>query len=336
MDNPEHPFASYVRTLGKGKSGSRSLTEEEATHAMSLILNGDVEDVQLGAFLMLLRVKEESPEEISGFVKASRAYIKTKQNKTIHADLDWSSYAGKRTQPHWFILAALLLATNGYKVFMHGAKGHTEGRLYTQQVFETFNWPVATHWNDVASQLEQHNMSFMPIEYLCPPLHKLIQLRPLFGLRSPVHTLCRLLNPLAAPTTLQSVFHPSYASTHHQAAILLGENNTAVFKGDAGEVEYRPQANIDIKIIHKGIGSIVNIPRVCSTKEQPGCDPQLIAALWMGETGLGKTVDNFSEQAVLGTTAIALFAMGETKSYLEALKRSQQLWQTRNKQIMKT
>ena len=46
----EHPFAQYVRILGKGKTGSRSLTEDEAREAMGMILSGEVQDVQLGAF----------------------------------------------------------------------------------------------------------------------------------------------------------------------------------------------------------------------------------------------------------------------------------------------
>src|SRR5690606_9557981 len=71
-ERDEHPFAPYVRILGKGKRGSRSLTETEAFEAMSMILDGQVLDLQLGAFLMLLRVKEESPEEIAGFVRACR------------------------------------------------------------------------------------------------------------------------------------------------------------------------------------------------------------------------------------------------------------------------
>jgi anthranilate phosphoribosyltransferase len=59
----EHAFAPYVRILGKGKSGSRSLSLDEARHAFSLILRSEVEPLQLGAFLMLLRVKEETAEE---------------------------------------------------------------------------------------------------------------------------------------------------------------------------------------------------------------------------------------------------------------------------------
>src|SRR5690606_2817771 len=88
----EHPFAPYVRLLGKGRTGSRSLNREGARDALAMILGGEVSDVRLGAFLMLLRVKEESPEELAGFVAAARVTIAA---PAIAVDLDWSSYAGK-------------------------------------------------------------------------------------------------------------------------------------------------------------------------------------------------------------------------------------------------
>ena len=72
MPSP-HPFARFIQILGRGKTLSRSLTMEEAQEAMAMILAGEVLPEQLGAFLMLLRVKEESPEEIAGFVLAARA-----------------------------------------------------------------------------------------------------------------------------------------------------------------------------------------------------------------------------------------------------------------------
>ncbi|MFP3500284.1 hypothetical protein SB759_39360, partial [Pseudomonas sp. SIMBA_059] len=42
----EHPFAEFVRILGKGKRGARGLTREEARAAMTLLLEGKVEDTQ--------------------------------------------------------------------------------------------------------------------------------------------------------------------------------------------------------------------------------------------------------------------------------------------------
>ena len=68
----EHPFAQFVRILGKGKRGARDLTREEAREAMGMVLDDKVEDTQLGAFLMLLRHKEESAEEMAGFTEALR------------------------------------------------------------------------------------------------------------------------------------------------------------------------------------------------------------------------------------------------------------------------
>ena len=71
----EHPFAEIVRILGKGKKGSRPLTREEAHRAMKMILAGEVLPIQLGAFLMLMRVKEETPDELAGFAQAARELI---------------------------------------------------------------------------------------------------------------------------------------------------------------------------------------------------------------------------------------------------------------------
>jgi len=68
----EHPFAQFVRILGKGKRGARDLTREEARAAMGMVLDEKVEETQLGAFLMLLRHKEESAEEMAGFTEALR------------------------------------------------------------------------------------------------------------------------------------------------------------------------------------------------------------------------------------------------------------------------
>ena len=92
-ESMEHPFASFVRILGKGQKGSRGLTQEEAYTAMGMMLDGKVEDTQLGAFLMLLRFKEETAEELAGFTQAVRERVTA---PAIAVDIDWPAYAGKR------------------------------------------------------------------------------------------------------------------------------------------------------------------------------------------------------------------------------------------------
>ena len=51
MSREEHPFAQYVRILGRGKSFQRSFTVEEADAAMTMVMDGQVRPEQLGAFL---------------------------------------------------------------------------------------------------------------------------------------------------------------------------------------------------------------------------------------------------------------------------------------------
>ena len=59
MFREPHPFARFVNILGRGKSFSRALTIEEARESMGMILDGQALPEQIGAYLMLLRFKEE-------------------------------------------------------------------------------------------------------------------------------------------------------------------------------------------------------------------------------------------------------------------------------------
>ena len=256
--NPhEHPFAQYVRILGKGKKGSRSLTESEAFDAMQMIMNKEVEDVQLGAFLMLLRVKEESPEELIGFTKAVRQYFPT---TSIQADLDWSSYAGKRRHLPWYLLAIFVLAQNNYRIFIHGASGHTIDRIYTEDILKDLGFAVATSWQEAESQLEKNNFTYFPLAHLNPELHRIIELRNTLGLRSPVHTLARLLNPTSAPAVIQGIFHPGYQPVHQAAGAALGYQRISVIKGEGGEIEANPDTDTLVQFSVDGAMDELSFP----------------------------------------------------------------------------
>lgn len=323
----EHPFAPYVRILGKGKTGSRSLSRDEAHTAMGMILRGEVNEAQLGAFLMLLRVKEESGDELTGFVEAARASIAAPND--IAADLDWSSYAGKRRQLPWFLLSALTLADQGLRVFMHGAGGHTAGRMYTEGALAALGLSIAENWSDARHQLDRDNFTFLPLRHLCPPLQYMIDLRNELGLRSPVHTLARLLNPLAAPCSIQSIFHPPYALKHQQAALALGQPHAAVFKGEGGEVERKPEATCTVYSVHSGELSEEAWPKLIDGRqEQPEqLDIEHLRAVWRGETE-----DDYGALAVTGTLAIALRLLGRAENNEHALSLANEYWRARNRE----
>ncbi|MEN8383430.1 glycosyl transferase family protein [Acinetobacter radioresistens] len=320
----EHPFAQYVRIIGKGKNGARSLTYEEAYQAFSMILKQEVLDVQLGAFLMLLRVKEESVDELAGFVQATRDQLNF---APLSIDLDWSSYAGKRKHYPWFLLAALTLAQSGYKVFMHGASGHTLNRLYTEQVLEYLGYSICQSEQDVQYELEQHNFAYLPLEAISPVLSDLILLRNVMGLRSPIHTLARLINPFNAKATLQAIFHPAYRSSHQQTASRLGYQNSAVIKGEGGEFERNPDARTLICGIKNSELYEYELPKL--TQERSLAEEELnlekFKAVWEG-----KQTHVYGETAVTETMGIALYTLGVCSTYNEAMLKAKELWATRH------
>lgn len=322
----EHPFAPFVRILGKGKTGSRSLSREEAHTAFGMILSGQVEDVQLGAFLMLLRVKEESPEELAGFVDACREHM-IAPPPDLGADLDWSSYAGKRHQHPWYVLSMLLLADSGLRVFVHGSAGHTAGRLYTEQTFTQLGLPIADNWQDVGTQLTASGLSYLPLQAFCPALQDLIQLRPLLGLRSPVNTLTRMFNPLRTSASLQSIFHPAYARLHQEADRLLGQERALVFKGESGEVEIKPHAVTRLQMLANDQGIEFEAPRLIAGRVQPVEQPDSapLRALWHGENQ-----DAYGLVATLATTASALLVLDRAADWTSAYAKAEVLWHQRN------
>jgi anthranilate phosphoribosyltransferase len=329
MDREEHPFAPYVRILGRGKNVSRSLTEEEAETAMDMILAGEARPEQLGAFLMLLRVKEETPAEVAGFVRAVRKSFLMPQNLP-QVDLDWSSYAGKRRQLPWFLLAALALAGEGVRIFMHGAEGHTPGRLYTRETLEALGLPVAADFTEAAVQIEASNFAYLPLAAVSPKMHEIINLRPILGLRSPVHTISRLLNPFGAPHVLQGIFHPGYNTIHQGAAQLLGYEHMAVFRGEGGEIERRPSKPLDVWSVNNGEMTTEAWPALLPEPQQPKDDEMEIGRLvevWRGDES-----DLYATAAITGTLALALHLLGRADDPADAQTKAEALWAGRNRE----
>ncbi|MEN8992679.1 glycosyl transferase family protein [Avibacterium paragallinarum] len=320
----EHPFAQFVRIVGKGKNGARSLTYDEAYQAFSMILKNEVLDVQLGAFLMLLRVKEESVDELTGFVQATRDQLKFKK---LDVDLDWSSYAGKRKHYPWFLLAALTLAKHGYNVVMHGASGHTINRLYTEQVLEYLGFPICQNDTDVEQQLIQRHFAYIPLDVISPILSDLISLRNVMGLRSPIHTLARLINPFNAKATMQAIFHPAYRGSHQRAAFQLGYQNSAVIKGEGGEFERNPDAKTLICGIKDGEMYEHELPKLTDNRSpvEEELDLAVFKAVWDGQQ-----VHEYGEIAVIETMGIALYTMGAVASFDEAMQTAKTMWANRH------
>lgn len=316
----EHPFAAFVRTLGKGKRGARGLTREEAHSAMCMLLEGTVEDAQLGAFLMLLRHKEETPEELAGFTEALRQHLAP---PPIAVDIDWPSYAGKKRHLPWYLLAAKCLANNGVRILLHGGGAHTAGRLYTEQLLDTLNIPLCRSWQAVATSLDQQGLAFFPLQDWAPQLQRMIDLRTVLGLRSPIHSLARVLNPLAARCALQSIFHPGYQAVHREASRLLGDH-AIVVKGDGGEIEINPDVLSDLYGTTAGEAWNEQWPALSAQRhvKPASLQPQHLLDVWQGTAQ-----DSYGELAVVSTIALALRGLGKGRE--QAFETARDYWHSR-------
>lgn len=329
-----HPFSRFVAILGRGKTKQRHLTLEESREAMAMILRGEALPEQIGAFLMLLRLKEEAPEEIAGFAQGTRATWQ-RPGGLPRADLDWSSYAGKRVQLPWFLLSVMALVQAGVRVSMHGTEGHTAGRVYTRPVLNALGVPIASSFEESGDHLSAHGFSYLPLEVMSPKLQELINLRPIFGLRSPVHSFTRMLNPFDAPTVMQGIFHRGFMDIHAGAARLLEIDHCAVFRGDGGEIERRPNKPTQVWTTHgAGEPEVETWPQVLDEGHAPPDNEMTITRLmdvWQGDE-----TDPYARAAILGTLAVTLKTMGHAPTMPQAETKAREIWDARTpKRLLK-
>lgn len=322
----EHTFANYIRILGKGRKGARALTQQEAYDAMQQIYCYDVEPEQLGAFLMLMRVKEETAEEVAGFVNAIRDSMPLPQDISSIA-IDWSSYAGKRRQLPWYLLAALTLANNGYPVFMHGMYRDDE-RIYTRQALAALGLVEADNFNQALSFIGHTGFAYMDINKISRLTAELIEKRNLLGLRPPLHTVARMLNPFSARLMMQGVFHPGYAETHQLAAKLLGQPSALAFKGEGGEIERVPERAVKLYGLTDGEIWQEEWPAILPA-DKYGVDKfpdwSHYTAVWTGDAE-----DNYGKQAIIGTIALALRTLGKAENHQQAHTKAEEFWHARH------
>ncbi|MGH6879912.1 MAG: glycosyl transferase family protein [Hypericibacter sp.] len=321
-----HPFAKFLRLVGRGPTLSRSLTIDEAEEAMTAILAGSAEPMQIGALFLLLRNRKETPEELAGFVRAAQRWWKLPDEAA--AEIDWPSYADRHKQLPYFILSALLLAEQGIKIAMHGLAG--VGEATTPRVLQALGIEAANSVEDAARRIQRSGFAYLPIERFCPPLLRLFAMRPILGLRTPANSFCRELNPLAATAQLQGVFHPTYIVTHQEAARFLKQPKAAIFKGGGGEAQINPEKPCRVGLVEGEALTEETWPPLLAGerhgwRDEP-LDPRAVLALWRGEAApAGPTA------AVIGTVAIALKLLGRAPTQEAALDQARAMWKGRAK-----
>ncbi len=314
----EHRFAAYVRTLGRGPGRSRALTREEARDALSMVLGGEADPHQVGAFLMLLRYRGEDAAEMAGLVDAARAQMGASLPAgAAGVDLDWPSYGAGRTRgAPWFLLAALALARAGHRILMHGTNEFSRGTTVPDGL-QALGLRPARDRTDAVAQLNQTGFAYLPLEAFSPELKALLDLRRLLGLRSPLNTAARLLNPFDARAGVDGVFHPAYISLHLATADLLGRRRLVVVKGGGGEAERTPAKAVTAHWFDRAQGQgEATLPPLREADGETG-----FAEVWHGADGPGAAT-------AVATVALGLIALGT--AHEQADGQAAEVWKGRH------
>lgn len=326
----EQRFKTYIQAIGKGHRSGRTLTQEEAFDAMSLLLAGKVTPEQRGAFLMLLRVREETSEEIAGFLQATRQHNNPELSQ-LSIDLDMPCYAGKRRHLPWLILAMLCIVQDGKKVLIHGTDEPDTKRLYVSDALTQLGFKVANSIADIQDSLNQNGFAYSDLSFINQALDDLIKLRAQFGLRSCANTLSRMLNPASAITSIQGVYHRGLDSKHAKAARLLNERTTA-FRGDAGELEVNPERACELLMTQNQQTKIVTIPPV---NENWSIKPRALDVQLLKDVWAGTVADKYGIGATLSTLSAMLIAIDNSLSFDEAASQALSLWKARDLNLLK-
>lgn len=323
-------FSEYIKLTGRGEKGRRSLTMEESTQALTEYLNGDATLLQLAVLLMLQRVRCETPEEAAGYISALRTKVSTDWH-SLASDLDWPCFAGKKRQPPWLLLAAKVLAANGVRVFLHGHMTVDLVKYQVESACPLLNIQIAKTSKEAAIALDKSSLVYVPLSAYCPELIELLALREQVGLRTPLNTVARSINPSNAPYSIHGVFHKSYEKIHAQAALLNKEHSIIAFKGEGGESEVNPRVSTLACGVIQVDGKAQYVEQEWPTylEDFSGAHTE-VSAEYLLKVWNKEIEDVYGDAAVITTMAMVLKQMHPDYSQQQALDQAKVWWETRS------
>jgi anthranilate phosphoribosyltransferase len=224
-------ISQYIKEIGRGKQGARSLAREQAADLFGQVLDGAVTDLEIGAFCLSMRIKGETPEEMAGFLDATDARLNKVPSASGKPVVVLPSYNGARRLPVLTPLLALLLARRGLPVLIHGTATESS-RVFVSDVLLALGIHPAT----AIAPIADGEAVYVPTELLCPGLKRLLDVRRVVGLRNSSHSLVKLMNPCAGPAVIVGSYtHPEYAVSMAAVYELMG-STALLLRGTEGEV----------------------------------------------------------------------------------------------------
>ncbi|HKT98961.1 MAG TPA: DNA-binding protein YbiB [Paraburkholderia sp.] len=267
--------ARFIKEIGRGPHGARSLSPEDTRTLYTAMLDGRVPELELGAVLLAYRLKGETADELAAMLAAAHAsFAPIAVTEGAYRPVSIPSYNGARKQPNLVPLLALLLAREGVPTLVHGVVDDP-GRVTSAEIFAALNLPAARDHTEIETQLAERRVAFASTETLAPKLARLLSLRRRMGVRNSTHTLVKLLQPFAQPgLRLVNYTHPPYRESlsalfaaHPDAAV----GGALLARGTEGEAVADTRRQVQVDWLHDGVCETLIEP-VRSSPEMPEID----------------------------------------------------------------
>lgn len=243
-------FTQIIKEIGRGARGARGLAPELAYESFRALLRGEVDDVQLGAWWIAMRIKGESEEELAAFERAMQdtlAFRVTSDTPVVVLPC----YNGARQLPNLTPLLAWALAQLNVRTLLHGVRNDPT-RVTTFELFNALQFPVARDTEQASTALRERGFVFTAIDSIHPTLAQLLANRWRIGVRSTPHTVAKLLQPVDGNATrVVALTHGDYVErmgVHLQSM----HANAIVFRGCEGEPVLHPKRKVGLQIFRNG------------------------------------------------------------------------------------
>ncbi|MCZ7661494.1 MAG: anthranilate phosphoribosyltransferase [Thermoleophilia bacterium] len=306
----------------------QNLDRDTASEVLELIMGGQVGDTQTAAFLMGLRVKGETAEEIVGLAATMRRLAEPVEVGGDGPLVDVVGTGGDRLGTfNISTTAAFVVAGAGARVAKHGNRGATS-RSGSADLLEALGVRIDLPPAAVARCIEEVGIGFMFAPLHHKAMRHVVPVRRDLGVRTVFNFLGPLTNPAGACRQLTGVSAPEYVEVLARALALMGCEHAFLVHGQEGMDELSvvgPTTVVEVAGGRAGTPYVVE-PETFGLRRWPlskltGGDARQNAAIALnvlkGEAGAPLEV-------VLLNAGAALHVAGKAESVQEGVERARE------------
>ncbi len=222
---------SFKPVIAKVAAGA-SLTRAEAEDAFNALLSGEVTPAQMGGFLMALRVRGETVDEITGAVSAMRAKMLRVNAPAGTIDIVGT---GGDSSGSWNVstLAAIITAAAGVPVAKHGNRA-ASSKSGASDVLTALGVAIGLQPPAIEACLQEANIGFMMAPTHHAATRHVASVRVEFGTRTIFNILGPLSNPASVKRQVAGVFSREWCVPMAEVLRNLGSEKVWVVHGSDG------------------------------------------------------------------------------------------------------